>query len=235
MKNEAITQVKSFFELDQNIRLIVNNSGELALQSSKINEKVEKYILHTLKLILEKYNRADLADMVYTITKELTINGVKANQKRIFFEDQSLDIKNDADYARGMSLFKKEFSNKMNEIYGIKARKRSIYVRIILSYNPDGLCIEVENNTPIAQEEERRMREKMKKSMAYSDIAEFYMENMDNAEGAGLGIALIMIMLKSAGIDPNLFRIVTLPEKTVARVEIPFTDKFVSKRSAPGG
>lgn len=222
---------KSFFELDQNIRLIVNQGAELALQSSKINEKIEKLIQHTILLLLTRYGREDLMEMVYTIAKELAINGVKANQKRIFFEENRLDIYNDEDYARGVQMFKGAFSSAMNEVFGQKAKDRGIFVKLLLTHSTDGLCIEVENNAPITPVEERRMREKMKKSMGYSDIAEFYLDNMDNTEGAGLGIALIMILLKGAGIDPGLFRIVTLPDRTVARVEIPFTDKFISKRS----
>jgi len=57
------------------------------------------------------------------------------------------------------------------------------------------------------------------------------MDNMDNTEGAGLGIALIMILLKNEGIDPNLFRIITHPDRTIARVEIPFSENYVSIRS----
>ncbi|MBL8018889.1 MAG: histidine kinase [Leptospirales bacterium] len=221
---------KSFFELEQNIRLILNQSQELTLQSSKVNEKVEKYILHILKLILTRYQKERLLDLVYTITKELAINGVKANQKRLFFDEHGLDINNDADYQKGILAFKKAFSDEMNEIYGIKSRQKGIYVKIFLTHSDDGLCVEIENNTPIAPAEERRLREKMKKSMAYNDIAEFYMDNMDNTEGAGLGIALIMIMMKGEGLDAALFRIATLPERTVARVEIPFNANYVSKR-----
>lgn len=221
---------KSFFELEQNIALIVNQSGELALQSSKINEKVEKYILHTLSLILEKFDKKGYLDMVYTIVKELTINGIKANQKRIFFEDSGLDIYNEADYEEGMVQFKKEFSESMNETYGQRAREKGIYVKIFLTYDQNGLCVEVENNTPIAPVEELRLREKMKKSMGYNDIAEFYMDNMDNTEGAGLGIALIIILLKGENIDPNLFRIFTHDSRTIARVEIPFNETYVSRR-----
>jgi len=222
---------KSFFELEQNIAVKVNDGDELILQASRMNQKVEKYILHTITRILEKLGHEKLIEMVYTITKELSINGMKANQKRIFFEENGLDINDPAQYDEGVARFKQEFSEEMNEIYGKKAVQMGIYVKIFFSYNEDGLCIEVINNTPIAPEEERRMREKMKKSMSYNDIAEFYMDNMDNTEGAGLGIALIMILMKGEDLDPNLFRIMTLDDKTVARVEIPFNENYVSKRS----
>ncbi len=204
------------------------------MQSSKVNEKVEKYILHILKMILNKYGRASLLDLVYTITKELAINGVKANQKRLFFDEHGLDINNPADYEKGVVDFRRAFSDEMNEMYGTKSREKGVYVKIFLSHGDDGLCIEVENNTAIAPAEELRLREKMKKSMSYNDIAEFYMDNMDNTEGAGLGIALIMIMMKSEGLDPALFRIGTLEDRTVARVEIPFNDQYVSKRAQAG-
>lgn len=54
---------------------------------------------------------------------------------------------------------------------------------------------------------------------------------MDNTEGAGLGIALIMILLKSENIDPQLFRIMTREHETVSRVEIPFSANYISIRS----
>jgi len=222
---------KSFFELEQNIKLILNQSQELTLQSSRVNEKVEKYILHILGFILARYGRDGLIEMIYTITKELAINGVKANQKRIFFDELGLDINNAQDYEKGIRAFKEAFSDEMNEVYGTKSRQKGLFVKIYLTHTESGLCIEVENNTAIAPTEEARMREKMKKSMGYNDIAEFYMDNMDNTEGAGLGIALIMIMMKGEGLDASLFRIVTQADRTIARVEIPFDASYVSKRS----
>ena len=222
---------KSFFELEQSIKFQVNNAGELALQSSRIDQKVEKYLQHTLRLLLERFGRADLLDMVYTITKELTINGVKANHKRLFFEEHGFDLDDTGRYEQGVAAFRSEFSDDMNEHWGALALRRGIYVKIHLTYDENGLCIEVINNTPIAAIEESRMREKFKQSMGCNDIAEFYMDNMDNTEGAGLGIALIMILMKGEGLDPNLFRIYTQPDRTIARVEIPFKDSYVSRRT----
>jgi len=223
---------KSFFDFEQNIRLRVNKNREVALQSSRINEKVERYLLETLRIILEKCGRPDLLDTTYTIVKELVINGVKANQKRLFFEERGLDLLNPEEYARGLASLREEFSDEMNEVYGREALQRGVYVQILLIYDESGLCVEVVNNTPIVATEERRLREKFERSMGYNDIAEFYMANMDNAEGAGLGIALIIILLKSSGFDPNLFRIYTHTDRTVARVELPFRKDYVSRRGA---
>jgi hypothetical protein len=45
-----------------------------------------------------------------------------------------------------------------------------------------------------------------------------------------LGLALILIMLKGEGIDPNFFRIIIGNETTTARLEIPLSNNFISKR-----
>jgi hypothetical protein len=196
-----------------------------------MSSQFEKYVLSVITEILKFVQNEKFIEMIYTITKELAINGVKANQKRVFFEDEGLDIMDEKDYSTGLANYKKKFSEKMAEEYGKRCLARGVFVTIRFHYCRDGLTIEVKNNTPVIKNEEVRMREKMKKAMGYNDIAEFYMDNMDNTEGAGLGIALIMILMKNEGIDPNLFRIITTENFTVARVEIPFNENYVSIRS----
>ncbi|TGK78404.1 histidine kinase [Leptospira noumeaensis] len=223
---------KPFVELETQIPDLVKAKSKIVVRSSRMNRQLEQYVLGLITNILSEVGQSQFVEMLYTISKELTINGIKANQKRVFFEDEGLDITDENDYLQGIKDYSKKFSEKMADEYGKRCLARGVYVQIKFHYCLDGLLVEVTNNTPVIKTEEVRMREKMKKSMGYNDIAEFYMDNMDNTEGAGLGIALIMILLKNEGVDPNLFRIITHGDRTVARVEIPFNDNYVSFRSA---
>ncbi|WP_078125636.1 histidine kinase [Leptospira alexanderi] len=222
---------KSFQDLDQKLIELIRTRSQITLQSSRMNSKLEHYVLKIITEILTKVGQTRYIEMLYTITKEMSINGIKANQKRVFFEDEGLDIRNPEHYEKGIAAFKAKFSEKMVDEYGKRCLARGISIKLNIIYTNEGLVVEVTNNTPVIQEEEKRMREKMKKAMSYNDIAEFYMDNMDNTEGAGLGIALIMILLKSENIDPHLFRIITGEHETTSRVEIPFSKNYISTRN----
>lgn len=222
---------KSFQQLETELPEKIKSSDRLTIRSSRMSSQFETFVLKMITQLLNHLNHPQFIEMLYTITKELAINGVKANQKRVFFEDEGLNILNPEHYGTGMENYKKKFSEKMADEYGKRCLARGVFVSITFYYCPDGLTVEVKNNTPVIKDEESRMREKMKKAMGYNDIAEFYMDNMDNTEGAGLGIALIMILMKNEGIDPNLFRIITNKTNTIARVEIPFNENYTSIRS----
>lgn len=219
-------------EISDHIKLTIENGKILSLKTHRVSKTVEENIQHAIELILDKLTYPTLVPTVYTIIKELAINACKANQKRIFFEERGYDIANTEHYSKGLQEYKQSFSETMSDEYGLKAKKKGYYCLINFQYNTDGITIEVINNTPIAKQEEKSLREKLEKGMAYDDIAEFYMDNADNAEGAGLGLALILIMLKGENIDPNYFRIIIGEDTTTARLEIPMTDNFQSKRKS---
>jgi hypothetical protein len=220
-------------EINENISVTVRNGQYLTLKTHRMTGVVEKHIQHAVESILDKNKLPGLVTTLYTNLKELVINGCKANQKRIFFDERRLDINDAADYERGNNEYKTMFSESMALEYGHKAREKGYYVLIDFHFDPTGLTLEVVNNTPIATQEEGIIREKLKRAMTYNDIAEFYMDQAmsGESEGAGLGIALIIILLKGEEIDPNLFRILIEDGRTIARLEIPFSKEFVSKRN----
>ncbi len=221
---------KETSEISDHIKLHVENEKTLSLKTHRISKSVEEHIKKAIELVLEKIASPSLLPAMYTIIKELAINACKANQKRVFFEESGFDMNNPAEYAKGVKSYKQLFSDEMSLDYGAKAKKKGYYCLINFSYNEEGIIVEVINNTPIAKQEEKAIRERLMKGMEYDDIAQFYMDNADNTEGAGLGLALILIMLKGEGVDPNHFRIILGEEETIARLEIPLSKNYTTKR-----
>lgn len=207
------------------------NPNFFSLKIFNLSKEMEILLQDKLLDILGLYNKAHLQAVVYTILKELAINACKANQKRVFFDERGYNIKDPEQYKVGLKEYKKSFSDDMAIEYGEKSRKMGYYCLITFDHSTNGMTMKVENNTPILKQEELSIREKLGKAVQYDDLALFYMDNADNSEGAGLGLALTIIMLKGEGIDPKYFRIITSSELTLARLEIPFTADFISKRN----
>ena len=213
------------------MEIITENENRIKFKTYRTSRHLEERVQETLNEILAKYDKERLIPILYTVLKELIINATKANQKRVFFEENNFDIKNAEHYEVAIKQYKKMFSENMGEIYAPKCKQKDYYCIIIFEYDQNGLKVEIRNNTLIAEQEEKSIREKLSMAMAYDDLAQFYMDNADNTERAGLGLALIIIMMKGEGIDPNLFRISITDEYTSARLEIPFSDEFKTNRN----
>ncbi|HMW08740.1 MAG TPA: histidine kinase [Leptospiraceae bacterium] len=222
-----INQLDSQYDME----FIQQNANEIQIKTYRTSRHLEERVQETLQGILTKFEKERLIPILYTVIKELIINATKANQKRVFFEENHFDIKNPEHYAIGIKEYKKIFSENMGQAYAPKCKAKDYYCLIIFDYDASGLKIEIRNNTLIAEQEEKSIREKLATAMSYDDLAQFYMDNADNTEGAGLGLALIIIMMKGEGIDPNYFRISITNEYTSARLEIPFTNEYKSARN----
>jgi hypothetical protein len=196
-----------------------------------IDEDLERRIETAITRIFERYGKPDYSGVIYTCIKELIVNGTKANLKRILFEKRSLRIDNEDDYLKGML----EFRNYLTAVIAAsdveELKRRDFWVDARFVYSPNGVRIEIINNAHITPIEDKRLREKLKKAMGYEDILQFYMEQGDELEGAGMGIALIVMLMRGIEQDPSLFRIGnTHTKQTFARLEIPLSPAYVAIR-----
>ncbi len=231
-KSEKVKRVAmSFEDIVKKIDSLVENGHKISVITYSLPDDAEKKIDIIIEKILEKYGKQNLKSALYTAVKELAVNGTKANMKAIFFEENSWDIDDPEDYKIGTLKYKESFSERWANEYGKKSAKKGRYVKLTFTHSEDGFCVEVVNNTPISKIDEIRLREKLSKTMKYEDIVQFYMEQTsDSDEGAGMGIALIVMLLKGEGIDPNYFRIGIVDRITTSRIEVPFTSNYVFVR-----
>jgi hypothetical protein len=215
---------------EKSLKNAIEKGKIIRLISYAMTVRFEKTMDLVINIILDKYKKQELQSIVYTCTKELALNGTKANIKRIFFEEHKLDIKNQDDYAKGVELYKNVIKEEEVLKYGPKARQKGLFVKISFIHNKEVLKIEVLNNTAMTEQEEIRLRQKFSQVMEYDDLMEYYMDHSDETEGSGLGLALVMILLMAEGINPGFFRVGREKNATIARLEIPLSDDYICER-----
>ncbi len=210
---------------------MVNNEQIISLVTYVLSDYGETLLNCTARTVLEKYNRIDLMEIVYTSAKELVINATKANLKRLIFSENKIDPENEQDYARGVSLLKENL-NEANLIASkSKMRERDLKVTATLYFNENSFNIKVKNNFPLLPAEELRIREKLQKAQSFSSLLDYFMRYGDDTEGTGLGLTMVGILLDESGIDKHNFTLSSnVFNETAAKLEIPLRPDYPGKR-----
>lgn len=171
-----------------------------------------------LNIFLEACNESFLFNCLSYCLFELLDNASKANAKRIFFQEQNLNINDTSDYQNGMKTFKENLSEN-KEHYKKELATGRLQVHLQLSAD-DVICVSVTNNTKITNAEYKRIQDKIEKTKIYNDVADAFTD-IDQTEGSGLGIITIVIMLKKLGLDTNCLTFSTSEDETIASIIIP--------------
>ncbi|MCS6971661.1 MAG: hypothetical protein NZL89_01425 [Leptospiraceae bacterium] len=209
----------------------IRNEHRLRIRTYGFIPATEYFVRDVIKKILTQYHRPELSSPIAMITKELAVNAAKANFKRIIFHEHGVNLNDPNDYERGMRIFRAAISDRMSHEYGRKAKEAELHIQALFDFNPDRIIIKIRNNLGMTRQEESRVRDKLREAMQCTDVADFLADHVDETEGAGLGLALSIAMLKSTGIDPHLLTVKTDNESyTVARLEIPLNPNYVPFR-----
>ena len=218
-------------EFQSSIKDILESGRAFNIRFFVINQDIEKKVETAINALFEHYENNEYAGVIYTCVKELMINGTKANLKRVLFEKKHVDFKNEKDYLQAMLEFRNTLNEGAYQGYLDALKTHDLWMNVRFDYGSDGVRLEIINNSNMNPIEDKRLREKLKKAMSYDDIAQFYMDQGDELEGAGMGIALIVMLLKGMDVDPALFRIGNKSDGTTfARIEIPMNDNYQSLR-----
>jgi hypothetical protein len=120
--------------IDPKLKAAIDSAIEqehlVRIRAYAVISATEAGLSYIVESILKRYNREDMLGPVYTSVKELSLNGAKANFKRILFEDEKINTEDDSEYERGMELFKNQLNEHMVLEYGKKSKERKLYVDI---------------------------------------------------------------------------------------------------------
>ena len=208
----------------------IKNDEKLIFNIIHLSDFMEQKIQESLTKILEQHEKIELHTTIYTCLKELLVNAIKANLKTAYFIEHDWDINNSDDYEKGTKKYKIDLGESLLEQHLDVLITNNHVVSLEFTYSKEGMLIEVINMTPMSIYDELKLREKLKYAMKADDIADYFINYGNDTEGAGIGLALLILLLKGEGIDPSLFRVGVIGDKTVARLEIPFTDNYISIR-----
>ncbi len=125
-----------------------------------------------LEVFLNECDESYLFNCLSYCLFELLDNASKANAKRIFFQEQNLNINDTSDYQNGMKTFKENLSEN-KEHYKKELATGRLQVHLQLSAD-DVICVSVTNNTKITNAEYKRIQDKIEKTKIYNDVADAF-------------------------------------------------------------
>ena len=208
----------------------VLNGEPIKLTFHYNTKEINRFLNSLFIKILSHSDMLYLVGAIENVTREMIVNAVKANTKRIFFKKNNLDIIDPEHYEQGMSSFKKYMIETIQELPD-ELKENGYKVEFVLKKEADGFKTIVRNNAGLLPFEQERITERLNKSKEYNDFSELYLDVADDQEGEGLGIPLTMLFLKNSGIGNKSFNIVSDGKITQSSFIIPFkTQPFAIKR-----
>ena len=208
------------------IHKAIVSSIPVTIKSFKLPHETEMYIEEVLGVYLDNFGQGELKDRISYCMRELAVNAKKANTKRVYFSEKNLDIDNPEDYAKGMESFKQETLDNIN--YWLeKQEKAGLYIKVVFHTTDNSFTMSIKNNVLISQKEQIRVYDRIARSRAFESMEEALSSVLDDSEGAGLGIVILVLMLKKIGLDEDAFDIDVTDDETIARITIPFADVHV--------
>ncbi len=209
----------------QKILNAIRMNVPVSVTSYTLPRATENFMMDVTSTFLQLLHREDIVDCITYCLKELTTNAKKANTKRIYFIEKKLDLLKPADYEEGMKNFKEDTLG--NQAYYLQLQKEArLYVKVTLYASEDLIRIKVQNNSQMTKTEFKRMFDKVARAKQFVSLNDAMAQILDSSEGAGLGIVIMILMLKKIGLGPDAFEFTSEGGVTESTITIPRNLEF---------
>lgn len=206
------------------VRTAINAGIPLSLTTYTLPHEMEVYMNDILRVFLEELDQTQMIEYLSYCLSELITNSKKANTKRVYFKQKKLDITNQADYELGMKTFKSDTLDDINYYLSLQ-KKAGLYVRLILQFRNGKIKIEVRNNSDLTVFEYKRIHDKLSRAQQYSSVDQALDQVLDDSEGAGLGLIIMILMLQKIGLTEENFQVLCENGETITRIILPLNKK----------
>jgi len=213
------------------VKKAIRSGIPLTITTFTLPHEIEMYIEQIITVFLTQLSQDKLKDYVVYCIQELTVNAKKANTKRVYFMERGLDLGNPDDYKEGMTSFKENTLNNIAHYLQLQ-KEKGLYIKLVLQIKNNVIFIEVRNNVTVTKTELIRIHDKLARSRQYNNLEDALAQVLDDSEGAGLGLVILVLMLKKMGLDEDCFDILGTDKETIARLIIPLEQTRLENLSA---
>ena len=206
------------------IKMAIRAGIPLSITTYTFPREMNLYMEDVLTEFLKELDQSHMAEYLKYCLNELVTNGKKANTKRIYFKEKGLNIFDDKDYELGMKTCKEDTMNNIKH-YMTLQKSTGLYVKLILQTRNNKIKMEVRNNSEMTLREYKRMHDKLSRAQQYTSVDQAMAQILDDSEGAGLGIIIMILMLEKIGLTEENFQIVCENGETITRIILPLNEK----------
>jgi len=206
------------------IKMAIQAGIPLSITTYTLPHEMEIYMKDVLTAFLNELNQEQMVEYLNYCLEELINNAKKANTKRVYFEDKHLDITKQHDYEIGMQNFKEDTMNNL-KYYLSQQKKEGLYIKMILQTRSNKIKIEVRNNVELTIFEYKRIHDKLNRAQQYTSVDEVLNQVLDESEGAGLGLIIMILMLEKIGLTEENYQVLCENGETITRLILPLNEK----------
>ncbi|MCL2759418.1 MAG: HDOD domain-containing protein [Treponema sp.] len=212
------------------IKKAIQSGLPLTITTYTLPKEIEIYIEQVIDTFLRQMNQIKLKDYIVYCVQELVVNAKKANTKRVYFTERGLNIHDDNDYKKGMKDFKEKTIGNIQHYLQLQ-KEKGLYIKVILQVKRNTILVEIRNNVTATKMERLRIQDKMARSRQYSSLEDALNQILDDSEGAGLGLVILVLMLKKMGLDDDAFTMKSTDKCTIASISIPLDQAVIENMS----
>lgn len=218
--------VQKRIKVDENkIKTAIQAGIPLTITTYTLPQEMLVYIEDVLQIFLKELNQLHMFEGLSYSIKELVNNAKKANTKRIYFAQKKMDLMDKDQYDEGMKNFKTDTLNNLRYYMDLQ-RKAGLYVKVILQTRNKKIKIEIRNKSELAVFEYKRIHDKITRAQIYNSVEEGLADLLDDSEGAGLGLVIMILILRKIGMSEENFQVLSENGETITRLILPFDEKF---------
>lgn len=203
----------------------------IAMRLYDLDPQSAELIRKILDLLLARQNLQLYTGEMFFCLKELAINAGKANYKLLFdkYITSKKGITAERNYTKFLELFRLEIEENGNTNLLALAKKDDRHFTITFQSSKEAIEIWVTNDQNVTYIEKEQILKKINPERLDNDS--FIADDDDNTEGAGLGLSLVINLLKNYSGEEHPLKVVFYPDFIKIGFELKRTDLLSKKPS----